>query len=119
MSQPIQDPRVHALLKGAAQYIGAVQPQVETFEQVRHTMAKRAEGLADVLISRNLLQPGRRDELVTKLATDVNYVYEVALNLASQTGTGSLGSLGGVKLAVDGGKPVDGLTQRFLPGTHA
>ncbi|MFC1453574.1 hypothetical protein ACFLQL_00150 [Verrucomicrobiota bacterium] len=93
--------KVNGLLKQATDYVGLVQPQLDSYNEQKETFIKKAHQIVGMLTGKGLIHKHKSNELIDKLAEDPTVAFEVINKLAAMITPASLGNSSEVKTASD------------------
>ena len=80
--------KAEAIQRDTVAYIGMVQPVVDEYNQFRETFAKKAHQVVGALVERHIVEPGKKAELIEKLAADPSQALDLALSISRRVGLG-------------------------------
>jgi len=74
-----------------AEYIGTVQPQIDSHNAMLDRFSKQAETASDVLVEQGIIPSEKADDLLRKLAEDPSKALDVVVKLARMIGPDDMG----------------------------
>jgi len=91
--------KVNTLLKQAADYVGLVQPQLDTYNEQKETFIKKAHQVIGMLTGKGLIHKHKTNELIDKLAENPAIAFDVISKLAEMITPATLGNGSEIKSA--------------------
>jgi hypothetical protein len=91
----VKQASAEVLLKQAAAYVAAAQPQLDKYAEFKDQFAKRASQVAGVLVDRGIIPATQSDLLLQKFAADPTKALDMIAQLARLVGPDQLGKSAG------------------------
>jgi hypothetical protein len=110
--------QIEQIIKTAAEYVAATQPELDRASALRAKVAKEAVKTAAVLADRGILGKDKQDEFSEKVAADPAYALEFLRKMAGVVGVEPMGHAS-EKTAYSTAEQVDPFVRAYMPEAAA
>jgi hypothetical protein len=109
-------PDVQDVIKMAAAYVAATQPELDKAAAARAKLANEAVKTAAVLADRGILDKSRQDSFTEKVASDPTYALEFLRKMAGVVGAEPMGRPSDKVVSTN---PIDPFMRAYMPEVSA